>query len=79
MEEVDSLLLEIQRAALALYLSDLHAADAVLDSRAKDLILQIPDSSYSLSAWNGAISYITGKTSHCLSVLEAKEALTMTN
>ena len=74
--DTGALLQELQQAVLVLYLSDLHAAP--LDERAKILVSEIPDNQFTLSAWNDAVSYITGRRCDFQSVQAAREALTMT-
>lgn len=72
LKHVDSLLQEMQQAALCLYLSDLHSPDAPFDAKAISLILHIPDDKYSLAEWNAALSYVTNTTCSFSSVQEAK-------
>ena len=69
----DQLLQEIYQAVSCPYLSDLRTAP--FDERAKVIISEIPDSSYSVAAWNEAIAYITGAASQCQSIRGAKEML----
>lgn len=74
--KTDLLLKEIQGFAQCAYLSDLHAA--ALDQRAKDLILKIPDSCYTVPEWSMAVAYITNLQRDFQTVREAKEALALT-
>lgn len=72
---MDELLNEIKQAALCSFLSDLHADDFVLNEYAKEQIMQIPDSRYTLEQWCEAAAYVTGKPCHADSVQGAKERI----
>lgn len=71
----EQLLIEIKTAVLCQYLSDLHSADILFDTRAKQLVLEIPNNRYSSTAWSEAVSYITGKACTYNSVSDAKNVI----
>lgn len=74
-KDTKKLLTEIQRAILCQYLSDLHSPNMLFDTRAKQLVLEIPDSRYSTVAWSEAVSYITGKSRTYHSVSDVKNIM----
>lgn len=63
----------ITQAVSCNYISDLHTSGHMFDSRAKNLISQIPDGRYTLDEWNSALSYITGIKRSYKSIQKVKE------